>query len=235
MYVQCYRWGVQAIITDITQVWLDLRKELQGMHALWLATCVSSLFFRGLQQGNRIRSTLPIPLPRVLQPSSNGYRYPPEEVSGEDRWSIREGLNRPGHRHRTCSCYCTHSSNPHRYSGLIVLVRSSSNKNSVFTPSIDEMTPSYFPFFLLVLHETDIPLYAWIVDTRILSVLLSNSSHVRESILARGHFEIILIIPGQWTFIPIHCASIVNFHSWVSSGSNSPARLSIQHTSLPAN
>ena len=87
IYVQCYRWGVQAIITDTTQVWLDLRKELQGMHTQWLATSFS-LSSRGLQQGNRIRPTLPIPLPRVLQPSSNGYRYPPEEAPGEDRWSI---------------------------------------------------------------------------------------------------------------------------------------------------
>jgi len=41
--VQCCRWGVQVILTDTTQVWLDLRKELQGMHALWLVTCVCSL------------------------------------------------------------------------------------------------------------------------------------------------------------------------------------------------
>jgi hypothetical protein len=80
IYIQCCRWGVQAIITDTTQVWLDLRKELQGMDALWLVTCVCSPFSRGLQQGNRIWPTLPIPLARVLQPSSNGYRYPPEEV-----------------------------------------------------------------------------------------------------------------------------------------------------------
>ena len=140
------------------------------MHTLWLVCRVSSPFSRGLQQGNRIRSTLPLPVARVLQPSSNGSWYPPEEVSGEDRRSIREGLNRPGHCHCTHSSrYCTISSESHRHCGLIVLVQSSNNKNLVFTPSIDEMTSSYSPFFLLV-NETDFHLYAWIADRRMLSV-----------------------------------------------------------------
>ena len=165
------------------------------MHTLWLVTCVSSPFSRGLQQGNRIRPTLPLPVSRLLQPSSNGYWNPPEEGSGEDRRSIREGLNRPGQCHCThSSCHCNISSEPHRHCGLIVFIRSSNNKSSMFTRSIDEMTSSYFPFSY------------WCTRTRrTFPCMLGHeycpldcqTPRTFDSSLGARTFEIILITPGE--------------------------------------